>query len=138
MPAKDIYHKVVVRAMKKGGWTITDDPLSLKWGSRDFYVDLGVKQLLAAENGERKIAIEIKSFTGTSPIADLENALGQYILYFDILQRLEPDRELYLAIRQQTFNELFAEPIGQILLENKRFKLVIFDPIQEEILQWIT
>ncbi len=116
MPAKDIYHNVVKQALTRDGWMITDDPLRLQWGSRDLYVDLGAEQLLAAEKSGRKIAVEIKSFISASPVADLENALGQYILYHDILAGLESDRGLYLAIRQEVFLNLFEEPIGKILL----------------------
>ncbi|WP_413176120.1 element excision factor XisH family protein [Anabaena azotica] len=29
------------------------------------------------------------------------------MLYYDILSRLEPQRRLYLAIRQETYSELF-------------------------------
>ncbi len=54
------------------GWTISHDPLSLKWGVKDMYVDLGAEQLLAAEKGLRKIAVEIKSFIGPSEPDDLE------------------------------------------------------------------
>ncbi|WP_416211675.1 element excision factor XisH family protein [Nostoc sp. DedQUE12b] len=45
-------------------------------------------------------------------------AIYQYILYYYILTHLEPDRRLYLAIRQGTYSELFQESIGKILLEN--------------------
>ena len=31
MPARDIYHNAVKNALVKDGWTITDDPLHLKW-----------------------------------------------------------------------------------------------------------
>ncbi len=137
MPAKDIYHSVVKTALEKDGWAITHDPLRLRWGSRDLYVDLGAEQLLAAEKGERKIAVEIKSFIGASPVTDLENALGQYILYYDILARLEGERSLYLAIRQTVFLDLFEEPIGKVLLENNRFRLIVFDPQTEVIVKWI-
>lgn len=137
MPAKDIYHNTVRNALLKDGWNITDDPFILKWGTRDLYIDLGAKKVIAAEKGEQKIAVEIKSFIGASPVANLENALGQYILYYDILNRLEPNRRLYLAIRQETFTDLFEEPIGKILLENQRLRLLVFDSEQEVILQWI-
>jgi len=73
----------------------------------------------------KKIAVKNKSFIGDSPVTDLENALGQYILYYDILTRLETERRLYLAIRQETCSELFQEPIGKILLENQRLCLLI-------------
>ena len=137
MPAKDIYHNVVVQALTKDRWTITDDPLRLQWGSRDLYVDLGAEQLLAAEKDSRKIAVEIKSFISASPVADLETVLGRYILYQDILARLDPERILYLAIRQEVFLDLFTEPIGKVLLENNRLRLLVFDPEQGAIAQWI-
>jgi len=41
-------------------------------------IDIGAEQLLAAENNDRKIAVEVKSFIRESRIADLEQALGQY------------------------------------------------------------
>jgi hypothetical protein len=49
MPARDIYHDAVKNALIKESWIITDDPLHLKWGQKDMYVDLGAKQLLAAD-----------------------------------------------------------------------------------------
>jgi len=137
MPAKDIYHDQVRNALEKENWQITKDPLVLKWGIRDLYIDLGAEKLIAAEKTGQKIAVEVKSFVSNSPISDLEKALGQYILYHDILQKLEPNRCLYLAIRQETYSELFQEPVGKILLENQRLCLLVFDSEQEIILKWI-
>ena len=137
MPAKDIYHDHVKNALIKDGWTITHDPLTLKWGKKDVYIDLGAEQIIAAQKIERKIAVEIKSFVGESEVEDLKNALGQYILYHDILVRTQPDRILYLAIRESTYADIFEEPIGEILLENHRVKLIIFDPKKEETVKWI-
>ncbi|MDY7013282.1 MAG: element excision factor XisH family protein [Cyanobacteriota bacterium] len=137
MPARDFYHNNVRTALEKDAWNVTDDPLIIRWGTKDLYVDLGAEKLLAAEKSGRKIAVEIKSFIGPSPIANLENALGQYTLYYDLLQRREPDRILYLAIREETFSEVFQDPIGQVLLENRRFRLLVFDEKQEVITQWI-
>lgn len=96
--AKDIYHDTVRTALEKDNWIITDDPLTLKVGRRDLFLDLGAEKLLAAQREGKKIAVEIKSFISQSPVKDLENALGQYILYLKILERLEPERILYLAI----------------------------------------
>jgi len=68
-----LYHDVVVRALEKDGWIITDDPLYLKYGDRKMYVDLGADQnTLAAERQSRKIAVEVKSFLSTSPVSDME------------------------------------------------------------------
>ena len=137
MPAKDIYHDCVRNALIKDSWTITHDPLILKWGLKDLYIDLGAQQLLAAEKNKQKIAVEIKSFVSSSEVEDLKNALGQFILYHDILNRIEPDRTLYLAIRETVFVDLFEEPIGRILLENQRVRLIVFDSQAEEIVKWI-
>lgn len=137
MPSRDIYHNHVKNALLKDGWTITHDPLKLEIGKKDLYVDLGAKQLIAAENAERKIAVEIKSFVGRSDIDDLEKALGQYILYKDILSEREPERVLYLAIRNAVYTDLFEEPIGKLLINNDRLKLIVFDPRTEVILKWI-
>ena len=62
-----------------------NDPLKLQWGSKDLFVDLGAERLLAADKEGRKIAVEVKSFSGASEIDDLEKALGQFILYHDVL-----------------------------------------------------
>ncbi len=136
MPARDTYHDQVKRALIKDGWTITHDPLRLQWGLKDMYFDLGAEQLLAAEKEHRKIAVEIKSFVGLSEMDDLENAIGQYVLYHDVLAKVEPERELYLAINEATYTDLFSEAIGVLLLENKRVRLLVFDPDQEVIDLW--
>ncbi len=106
--AKNIYHNTVRIALEKDGWTITDDPLTLRIGKRDLFVDLGAEKLIAAEREDKKVAVEIKSFISQSPVKDLENALGQYILYLKILSRLEPERLLYLAVQQKKNISIFS------------------------------
>ena len=137
MPAKDIYHNNVITALEKDGWTITNDPLPLKIGERTLSVDMGTEKLFAAEKQGRKIAVRVKSFVSASPVHDLEQAVGQYILYEDILEQSEPERIIYLAIRTEVYAQIFSEPIGQILLKNKRFKLIVFDSLKETIVRWI-
>lgn len=137
MPARDVYHNNLINALVKDSWTITDDPFIMRWGTRDMYVDIGAYLLLAAEQEETKIAVELKSFKSYSPMNDLENAVGQYIVYQDVLTRIEPERILYLAIDIDTFNGIFSEPIGELLLENNRLNLVVFNKDEEVILQWI-
>ena len=137
MSAKDIYHDTVRKALIKNGWKITHDPLVLKWGPKDLFIDMGAERLLAAERAGEKIAVEVKSFVSPSEVDDLKNAVGQYILYHDILSRVEPDRILSLAIREVVFMEIFEEPIGSILLENERIRLIVFNPETEEVVKWI-
>jgi XisH protein len=137
MPAKDLFHDCVKLALIKDGWQISHDPYSLKIGKKDLFVDLGAEKLITAEKGVVKIAVEIKSFVSPSEIQDLENALGQYILYQNVLQRIEPERVLYLAIREAVFYKLFEQEVGQILLENKILKILTFNPDTEVITKWI-
>jgi hypothetical protein len=135
--AKDIYHYTVRAALKKDGWTITDDPLRFAIGSRSVYIDLGAEKLFAAEKEDRKIAVEVKSFLRPSPVSDLEDALGQYVLYSKILEEQEPERQLYLAINLTVFRDIFSEEIGQLLLRRTDLQLIVFNQKTEEIVQWI-
>lgn len=137
MSAKDIYHEAVKKALINGGWTITHDPLTLRLGKTDVYVDLGAERLLAAEKGDQLIAVEIKSFVGKSKMSDLEEALGQYILYRDVMELSEPNRDLYLAVNHAVYVNVFQRDMGKLLLENKRLKLLVFDHHEEVILKWI-
>jgi hypothetical protein len=137
MPAKDIFHDCLKSALVKDGWYISHDPYSIKVGKKDLFIDLGAEKLLAAERGMEKIAVEVKSFVSPSDVRDLEVALGQYVLYENVLTRIEPDRTLYLAVREASFTKIFEQEIGEILLDNRVLKLLIFNPETEEISRWI-
>lgn len=76
MPARDRDHDSVRAALVTDGWIITGDPLRLQYAGDDLYVDLAAERLIAAERGERRIAVEIKSFSGPSEMADLHTAVG--------------------------------------------------------------
>ena len=137
MPARDIYHDSVKSALIKDGWVITHDPLRLTWGLKDMYIDLGAEQVLAAEKAGRRIAVEVKSFVGPSQMDELEKAMGQYLVYHDVLAEIEPERAVYLAVHEEVFSDLWDEPIGQLLLKNQRVRLVVFDPKEEVIVRWL-
>lgn len=137
MSARDIYHDTVKRALQRDGWTITHDPFPLKIGKKRLSADLGAERLISAETATRKIVVEVKSFIGQSDVKDLEQALGQYVLYRQILDEMDDKRILYLAVSQITFNSVFTIELGQILLKNQVVKLVVFDDEREAIVRWI-
>ena len=137
MSAKDIYHDTVKRALQKDGWTITHDPFPLQIGRKRLSADLGAERLINAEKGTEKIVVEVKSFVGRSDVKDLEQALGQYILYRQVLNEMQINRNLYLAISEEVFNSVFTIELGQVLLKNNLVKLIVFDKESEEIVQWI-
>jgi XisH protein len=64
--ARDLFHENVKIALEKEGWTITNDPLSFKIGNVSVQIYLGAERLIAAERGNEKIAIEIKTFGSLS------------------------------------------------------------------------
>ena len=137
MPVRDAYHETVKSALVSDGWTITDDPFHLRFGDRDLYIDLGAERLIAAQHDEVRIAVEIKSFLGPSEVADLEQAVGQYVVYNQVLRRTDPDRRLYLAVSEDIRHSVFAEPLGGLLLANQLLNLLVFDSEREVILEWI-
>jgi len=138
MPARDLYHYTVVTALQKDGWTITHDPYRLKLSrGKNLFVDLGAERLIAAEKGVEKIAIEVKSFRSPSEMKDLEDALGQFVLYERLLSRYEPERMLYLAVPDGVRQSVFEEEAGSILLEDGILRLFTFDPSDQEIVLWL-
>lgn len=138
MPARDYYHDIVCHALQKDGWTITHDPYRIKLArGKNLFVDLGAQKLIAAEKGMAKIAVEIKSFRSASEMKDLEEAIGQFVLYERLLTRYEPERKLYLAVPENVIKSVFEEEAGKVLLEDEILRLLTFDTTKEEVFKWI-
>jgi hypothetical protein len=137
MAAKDRFHAVVRIALEKEQWNVTDDPLRMEVGGTKLEIDLGAEQLLAAERGKDKIAVEIKTFLSDSPLTDYHAALGQFLNYRLALEIIDSTRILYLAVPVGTYEAFFKREFAQISLERYQIKLIIYDPIQEVIVQWI-
>jgi len=136
MPHKDVMHDIVKRALVKDGWTITHDPLHIKFGGFDFFVDLGAETLLGASKAGRQIAVEVKSFIGASSLTEFHIAIGQFVNYRLVLAQDEPDRSLYLAIPKFIYGDFFATAFGQLAIETHQLKLVVFDDEKEMITRW--
>jgi XisH protein len=121
MPAKDIYHDAVRFALVKDGWKILAEDYSLEYGGDRVYVDLAAEKAIAAEKQGRKILVEVKSFIGRSFVNDLEQAVGQYVIYRDILVETELDFELYLAITAGVYKGSFQRKLAQMIVEKMRW-----------------
>lgn len=138
MPAKDIYHEAVKNALIKDGWTITADPYTIKYEDADLYADLAAEKPIAAELNGRKIIVEIKSFISPSPMRDFENALGQYILYRNLLKLNNQNYEIYLAVRDSIFDTFFQRKSIQAVVKLNKIALIVFNNEKEEIVEWIS
>ena len=138
MSARNIYHDCVIRVLERDGWTITHDPLQLKYGGERLFVDIGAQQLpLGAEKLGRKIAVEVQSFVGHSPMNDLEKALGQFARYRLVLAKNEPERVLYLAVPTRVDDNLLSREMSQLLLSKLDLKVLVFNEETEEVVRWI-
>ncbi|MBD2303985.1 XisH family protein [Chroococcidiopsis sp. FACHB-1243] len=138
MAARDRFHEAVKVALEKEQWVITDDPLKLEVGGAKLEIDLGAERLLAAQRAGEKIAVEIKTFLGDSPINDYHGALGQFLNYKLALELSESDRTLYLAVPVTVHEAFFQREFAQISVERYQLKRIIYDPVKEVIVQWIS
>lgn len=147
MPQRDTIHQAVKQALVRDHWQITDDPYVIVFGERFLSVDLGAEAVqsperatgnfIGAERDGVRIAVEIKEMRGQSPIVELEQAIGQYILYRLLLHQVDPGREVYLAIPDNAYRELFSEPIGELVIRDLPLQLLVIDVGTEEVKRWI-
>lgn len=137
MSAKDIFHNTVRSALEKDGWTITNEPLFLPASQEvTMKVDLAAQKLISAEKGNQKIAVEVKSFVGLSAISEFHTAVGQCLNYQVALDKLEPERILYLAIPKDIYQEFFTDSFVQEVVNRYQIKLLVFHVQKQEIVLW--
>lgn len=136
MSALDKIHAAVRSALIKDGWTITHDPYTIKYEEKYVYADLAAEHTIAAERENRKIVVEVKSFLGASILQDFKEMLGQYDLYWYLLQETAPEYQLYIAVDNITFTDEFVHPMVQLLLRMKEIPLVVVDLTTETVRTW--
>jgi hypothetical protein len=134
MPAKNTHHNAVRAALVADGWTVTHDPLTLFAGERVLHIDLGAERL----NGDAVavIAVEVQTIDDPSPVADLQQATGQFVMYRTILDEQQPDRTLYLAVTEDAYNGFLSEPLGVSVTAHAGLRWIVFDPTQRRIVRW--
>ncbi len=118
-------------------WIIIDDPIYIEYRGARVYADLAAEQTLAAEKAQRKIVVEIKVFASPSPMTELERAVGQYGIYRTFLKRLSPERELFLAVAEDIYQDFFTRPAIRDIIKDHDIRLIIFHPEREGIVLWL-
>jgi len=54
-----------------------------------------------------------------------------------VLEKIEPYRILYLAIPVTAYQSFFWRDLPQLAIQTYRLKLMVYEPKNEVILQWI-
>ena len=134
--AQDAFHNAVKESLLKDGWKITNEQLHLQIGGVEMYIDLTADRIIAAEKGDNKIAVEVKSFLGASEIYEFHLAMGQIRNYQLALRKEDPERVLYLAVPADTYDRFFRLSFIQEALEYNDAHLLVYDAALEEIVQW--
>lgn len=136
MPAKDIFHEAVREALAKDGW-VQIAPLTLKYGNIRLEVDLSAERLLIAEKENIQIAVEVKSFIAPSVVYEFHQAIGQYLHYRLVLERIESPRIPYLAVPSFIYDRHFTDEFFQASLQAHNVRLILIDVKEKEIRQWM-
>lgn len=136
MSRRDVIHSAVVNALVKDGWTITDDPFYIEYEELTLAADLGAERPLAAARDNEKIVVEVKSFIKRSPVQDLKDALGQFLLYRGYLAETDPEHTLYLAIPSRVYNEFFTQKAVLFVTNLYKVPIIAVDLTNEEIVLW--
>ncbi len=134
MPAKDRHHDGVVRALRKAGWTILAEQVALSMPMRRVWIDIRASK--DADN--LAILIWVKGFERlASPVSYLAETIGQCLLYQTMLDYAGVTDPLYLAVPAAAFVGILGEEIWRQAIQRAQVCLILFDPIQEEIIRWI-
>ena len=72
----------------------------------------------------------------SSAISEFHTALGQFINYRAALKKEDIERTLYLAVPIITYNSFFQLDFPQLMVEENKIKLIIYDPENEVITEW--
>jgi hypothetical protein len=80
MPNEDRHHPVVLRCLKKAGWSIVKEQEYISIGTRNdtnrrLYIDIK-----AQRDDAQLVLIEVKGLE-RSPVHELMKLLGQYLIY---------------------------------------------------------
>ena len=102
-----------------------------------YNIDFGAEPLLGAEKEGAKIAVEVKSFVGPSTVNEFHKAVGQFNDYYVALEIEDPERVLFLAIPEDIWFRFFQKRLIQKSLERIAAKIVLYNPDNNEIVQWI-
>ena len=130
--AKDLYHDAVTAALMKDGWTIIKENYKIEVDEAfSIIADILAEKYILAHKEKHWIIVEVKSFARPSKIYEFHSAIGQYITYLAVLEYLKLEIELYLAVPEDVFEELFQLPFVNFLISKYQIQLMPFSPLKK-------
>lgn len=135
--ARDLFHEAVKIALQKDGWQITHDPYYLEALGTDIQIDLGAEKLIGARRDKEYIAVEVKSFIGPSLVYDFHLALGQYMNYMRGLQKVEPNRLLFLAVPENAYTSFFIKADVNEAVKDFHLNILVYNESDQIIVKWL-
>jgi len=136
MPAFDVCHNQVVRALQKEGWNVEAEQVTFSLGKRRIFIDI---QAVRGVNGNRQqmMLIEVKCFSNPKLVnEELYYAIGQYLVYRAMLAERKSEVALFMSIPELVFNLAFDLPIRRVIADSQ-IKLVIVNIESERVVRWI-
>jgi hypothetical protein len=71
-------------------------------------------------------------------VDQLRDAMGQYLLYRAAIRYARLiDAALYLAVPNLAMRGILGTALGKFVIEEASANLLIFDPVEEKIEQWL-
>jgi hypothetical protein len=70
--------------------------------------------------------------------SEFHTTIGQFINYRFALKEKQPERILYLAVPEDTYQSFFILPFVQGIIQENRIKYFVYNIDEENILKWQT
>ena len=136
MPALDSCHPQIVRALEKTGWVVLPKPFTLPSPINNLFVDIQARRP-TQNGGSEIIVVEVKCFADDSfDMHELYVAIGQYLVYRDLLQQMTVPRSLYLAIPTKAYYGIFR-PLAAVIMIRNQMQLIVINLDTEEVVEWV-
>jgi XisH protein len=95
------------------------------------------REMIGAEKGSEKIAVEIKSFLGASDLNDFEDALGQFMVYLFALNEIDKDRFLFLAMPETYYDRFFEDTFFTKMTKPYNVNIIVYNDNEPILTQWV-
>ena len=136
--ANDKIHDAVVTALKKDDWHILHENFSIRYAEFEIRVDVVAEYpAILAEKDNHQVLVEIKTFGGRSFIKQLQYAIGQYVVYRNMLTLTEMDYELFLAVEESVYEKSFLLEAASQIVRFNQLNLLVVNVNRKEIVRWI-